>query len=262
MTSTRNLPIEIVCDNTRHRIINQAIIKESIHGGDWGDRARRFLKEHKISLSTSMLKKYRRKLLNGTRDPICSSDFGNNVIGSRYGKDMMYAEFNTIQNVFISEKKYVGLPANQILKVCKDYSKVIACEKNNDMFGFMSELINNFPVENVSLVNEDIFQYLKNTDEKFSVFDFDLMCHISLDVIKNICESLNNAAENKAVFNLATSFGRKITRKEYDDMMPHTLIMCINNDTDFEVKFNQSGSYNDHIIPMKYEMMYVERKNQ
>ena len=269
--SIRGHPIKLYCPATKLRIVNKVIYEEYASNNEkdnkkWAIKASERLKKHNIKISPSTLSQYKNKIILGKRDPICATSFGNEIdndkCGSRYGKDEMYAKFELYQDLFLlgGVKNYVGLPANQIVKISKAYNSVVACETNQKMYEFMTKVHSLLSEkDNVDIKNENIFSYLGNTSKKFSVFDFDLMCNIdSKGLIDNIAESIYNTSEQVAVVNVATSYGRKITEKKYESMMPHMLINKLVS-KGLAVPHFYSGKYNDRIIPIKYLMFVVRR---
>ena len=273
---TRNLPIRVVCPNTRHRIINQVIYEEfisSLWSGQesWEDVAQLRLKEYDINVSSGVLKSYKAQIKSGVRNPISSSNFGNSLFGgsfsSRYGKDSMYGQFSLWEKIYLKEdrKVYVGLPANQILFISQLYGpeNVFACDSNEYMIKFMSNLQVHFsqePYANVFYGN--IFDFLSDTDVKFSVYDLDLMCHAnSPGLVSQIARSVTETSKDRAVVNVATSVGRWISEEDYLNIMPNDLV-CEIEKCGFKVVDVFSGGYNDRIIPMKYEFLAIERKKK
>lgn len=267
---TRNLPIVIICPNTRHRIINQIIYEEYIRGvwinrSDWKTKAQERLLQFGIELTTSILEQYRKNIKEGKRDPICISNFSGGVFdgayASRYGKDNMYKQFKLLTSISIKDPTYIGLPANQILSINKEYGyeNVYACELNIDMAQFMFDLQRHFspPGEVSHLINQDIFNYLSTTDNKFSVYDLDLMCQVSENFIDILINCIARTSKDKCVVNIATSVGRGITNKQYDSLMPSTFIEKISNK--MKVVSHYSDGYNDRVVPMRYEFFVLER---
>jgi hypothetical protein len=269
---TRNLPIIIICPNTRHRIINQIIYEEYIRSiwtkkSNWTKAAQERLLQFGIELTTSALINYKKEIKEGHRDPVCISNFSGGVFdgayASRYGKDNMYKQFKLLTSISIKDPTYIGLPANQILSVNKEYGadNVYACERNIDMAQFMFDLQRHFspPGEISHLINQDIFNYLLITDNKFSVYDLDLMCQVSEIFIDTLINCITKTSKDKCVVNVATSVGRGITNKQYDSLMPSVFIEKISNK--MKVLAHYSDGYNDRVVPMRYEFFVLERIN-
>ena len=271
---TRNLPIRVVCPNTRHRIINQVIYEEFISalwsGQEmWEEVAHLRLKEYDIDVSSGVLKSYKAQIKNGSRSPISSSNFSNSLFGSsfssRYGKDAMYGQFSLWEKIYLKdqEKIYVGLPANQILFINQMYGaeNVFACDSDEYMIRFMvglQEHFSNRPHANIFYGN--IFDFLSDTDVKFSVYDLDLMCHANAPgLVSQTAKGIVETAQDRAVINIATSVGRWISEETYFSIMPGELIAEIEK-YGYNVLDVFSGGYNDRIIPMKYEFLAIERR--
>lgn len=277
VNTTRNLPVYVICPNTRHRIINQVMYEEFIYSvinksPRWEDKAAERLANFGIILSPQTILMNRKKIISGQRDPSCVSNFSGNVSGdevytSRYGKDGMYKQLKMMIDLFIpvEERSYIGLPANQILSTVREYGykNVVACDKSEGMVFFMMGLQRYFgnPQKIAPVYNKDIFEYLKQTDRTFSIFDFDLMCHAtSENLISNLAETVIRTSKGRSVVNIATTIGRKIDELTYRLIMPNDFIEKIADK--MTVVHHYRDGYNDRIIPMRYEMFVLERKGQ
>jgi hypothetical protein len=231
----KNVAINIICPNTRHRIINQIIYEEFIRSvwfkkSSWTNNVVNKLKDFNISLSESAILSIKRELQTGKRDPISISNFSSGIFdgtyASRYGKDGMYKQFKLWVHSWIDkfDWSYVGLPANQILSVNKEYgsNNVHACEKNELMTKFMLSLQRHFsvPGDYAHIINADIFYYLDFTPNKFSIYDFDLMCNVNNEsFIETLVDRIVKTSKNKCVINIATPIGRKISERNYKQIM-------------------------------------------
>jgi len=265
---TRNLPIKVICPNTRHRIINQIIYEEFIAAlwdrrRNWTRPARRRLLEYGIDLSEGVLVTYRRQIRNGERDPISapsfSGDLFNGSYASRYGKDGMYKQFEMWQRFYVKTKgKYVGLPANQILSITRDFGaeNTFACERDEVMAAFMFDLQRYFSKPpHATVIKKDIFEYLESSNNTFSIFDFDLMCQANTEgLLERLAACVSRTARFPAIINIATTVGRWITDEEYRSLMPYELIRQLRAHG-IDTIDSYSGGYNDRIIPMRYEFL-------
>jgi hypothetical protein len=275
VNSTRNLPVYIICPHTRHRIINQVIYEEFVYGLlakelHWENKAAERLASYGIILSPQTLLMHRKKIQSGERDPACVANFSGSVgegevYTSRYGKDGMYKQFKMLIDLWVprGQRSYVGLPANQILSVVRDYGyeNVVACEKNEGMVYFILNLQRYFGKagQYATVIKDDIFSYLDKTDKRFSIYDLDLMCHISSEnLIDKLVHSISSTAMDKCVVNIATTVGRKISEQTYRLMMPGLFLDGIKKE--MNVVGHYSDGYNDRIIPMRYEMFMLERR--
>ena len=274
-SETRNLPVYVICHNTRHRIINQVIYEEFIFGlllktSNWEEKAVKRLSNFGINLSSITLKMYQGLLKTGKRDPASIANFSSmfeneELYTSRYGKDGMYKQLHMMISLWLrnGERKYVGLPANQILSINKEfgYENVVACERDKVMSEFMFCLQRHFsPSGNhATLINDDIFNYLSKTDKKFSIYDFDLMCCIdSNNILNKLIDNISKTSMDKCVVNIATTIGRKISESTYRSIMPGQFIEKISKT--MNVVGHHSDGYNDRVIPMRYELFMLERK--
>jgi hypothetical protein len=275
---TRNLPVYVICPNTRHRIINQVIYEEFIKSLltrviNWEDKAAERLSCFGINISPVTLFLYSKDLKAGRRDPSSIANFSGQVEGgeiytSRYGKDSMYKQLKMMVNLWLKKKdwKYIGLPANQILSITKEYGQnniAYACEKNSSMAEFMFILQRHFaPIDcRAAIIKSDILECLQITPHKFSIYDFDFMCHISAEnLINNLVDGVSRTSMNKCIVNIATTIGRKISEEDYKKLMPKEFIRGISKT--MNVVNHYSDGYNDRIMPMRYELFMLERKEE
>jgi hypothetical protein len=261
-----------VCFNTHLRIVNQIIYKEYIFGlwnnrKDWEFMASiRLAKEHGIISTPNTLKVNLSKIKNKNRSAIAASDFTSglsytSVPLSRYEKDAMHARMEVLEHQFINRPTYyVGLPANQIIAVSRQYDRVVACEKEYLMSKFMFDMNRYVGKENnITIHNKDILDFLKHTRRKFNIFDFDFMWIISPELIKNLALCIKRTSKDRALIAVTSAGGRKITEKRYKELMPKLLISELNKDFSI-INKPFSGKYKDHIIPMRYELLVIERK--
>lgn len=264
----RNSPIQNWVDhNSRHRIVNQIIYEELYNsgGGLWERKVAERLGYFGIRLSESTIRGYVRQIGALERDPVCASAFSDkspNGLASRSGKEVMYGQLDLLEHAFLSScglpLLYVGLPANQILSVIRKYGgKVWACERNPKMLRFMQFLKGKFFSESPArVIGKDIFEFLSETEERFTVFDVDLMLYMREQTIAKLAAALNRAAGQRAVVSIASCIGRKITEGEYKRLMPSQLVERL----EFRVLASYSGGYCDHVAPMRYELIAMERK--
>lgn len=269
--SSRNLPITNWIDSTtRNMIINQIIFEEYIKSVlekcfKWARKAQARMVQYGIELTEATIKSHYRSLKSGNRKPLAASSFSgkpfDNRFIARYGKDLVYSKFELMVNMFLDgEKNYVGLPASQILIASQLYDSVNACERSPDMMAFMFMLKRHFaPQKAVSFHNGNIFDFLGETDKKFSVYDFDLMCIITSDLIEKIADAVNRTSQPVSVINVTTCGGRKITEFQYDILMPEMLFKKLEK-LRWRVLSSHSEKYVDSVMPMRSELLVIERK--
>lgn len=256
-------PITIVDRNTAARIINAVIMKYYIAHNfhkDWVyDAIEELREDYSINVVANSLRKVLVDLKKGKRDSRAASLFSGKI-STRSEKDGMYREFESVVAMSLSSRDYVGLPANQLVHVVRNNGSVVACEKNKNMFEFMSQLKNCFvPNENVELVREDILNYLPTRCREFSVFDIDLMTYVNKhNLIERLATGIHCSAQRKAAICLVTCYGRKISKQKYEEMMPQELIERLRNNG-WRIRYSKSGEYVDQIVPMKYEFLVIER---
>jgi hypothetical protein len=263
----------LVCYNTYLRIVNQVIYKEFVFGlwnkqKNWSVKASERLKrDHGIETSPSTLIQHLLKIKNKTRNSIAASDFTTGISYesipvSRYEKDSMHARMDALKHEFISGPYfYVGLPANQIIAVSRQYNYVTACEQDYLMSKFMCDM-NRYigKGDNVKVYNESIFNFLKHTDIKFNVFEFDFMGIITPKLIEEMAFYIKKTSMNRALIAITSVGGRKITIQKYKELMPSLFLHYIARNEDFSV-INRpySGKYKDHRTPMQYELLVIEK---
>lgn len=266
--SCRNLPIQNWVDsNTRAMIINQVIFEEfikSIQGRykRWANKAQARLAQYGIDLIEATIQSHYRSLKSGERKPVAASSFSgqpfDNRFIARYGKDLVYSKFELMVNMFVEETNYVGLPASQILMAARNYNSVDACERSPDMLAFMFMLKRHFALgADVAFHMGDIFDFLDETDKKFSVYDFDLMCVITYELIDKIVKAIHKTSKETSVINITTCGGRKITKLQYDLLMPDPLFKKLEG-LGWNVLSNHSEKYVDSVMPMRSELFVLE----
>ncbi len=263
----------LVCYNTYLRIVNQIIYKEFIFGlwnkkKNWFVKASERLKrDHGIQIAPGTLKQNLSKIKNKTRNAIAASDFTAGISYessplSRYEKDSMHARMDALRHEFIDGPSfYVGLPANQIIAVSRQYNYVAACEQDYLMSKFMCDM-NRYigKGDNIRVYNKSILNFLKHTDMKFNVFEFDFMGIITSKLIEEMAFYIRKTSMSRALIAITSVGGRKITIKKYKELMPSLLIHYISRNEDFSI-INKpySGKYKDHRTPMQYELLVIEK---
>jgi len=269
--SSRNLPIQNWVDSTtRNMVINQIIFEEYIRSvlgkyRRWATKAQARLAEYGISLTEATIQTHYRSLKAGKSKPMAASSFSgqpfDNRLIARYGKDLVYSKFELMVDMFVEEEaNYVGLPASQILMAARNYDSVDACERSVEIMAFMFMLKRHFaPAASVSFHAEDIFDFLEETDKKFSVYDFDLMCIITNKLLDQIAEAIHNTSQTVSVINVTTCGGRKITEFQYDILMPDPLFRRLEN-LNWRILSSHSEKYVDSVMPMRSELFVLEKR--
>jgi hypothetical protein len=247
--------------NAERQIVNQVIMEESINEQGWAERVKeKLLKygirgEGGIGLTIGTIRKIKRELFSGKRQADGTSSFSGrlyNSLSARSGKDIMYGQLDLLTST-LNKKLYVGLPANQVLHNSSKYEMVNAFELNKDMFNFMKHTTQN--VCNVKIFNKDIVKYLLNTEDRFSIFDLDLMVFLDQNKIDNICNGINNSGLFNIVVLIASCIGRKITEEEY---LSYDFEKILKQKYDIEIHY--SKKYRDAVIPMRYELFKLRKK--
>lgn len=249
-------------DKTAERqIVNQVVMEESINEQGWVERAKQRLLEYGIKgeggagLTHGTIRKIKRDLFRGKRRADGTSSFSGrlyNSLGARSGKDVMYGQFDLLTSS-LNRKLYIGLPANQVLHNSSKYEFVNAFELDEKMFNFMRHTTQQ--TSNVKLFNEDILKYLKNTNDKFSIFDLDLMIFLNQNKIDNICKLINNTGLFDVVVLIASCIGRKISEDQY---FSYDFESVFKQKYDIETHYGEK--YKDAVIPMRYELFKLRKK--
>jgi hypothetical protein len=272
---------DFVCVNTHLRIVNQVIYKEFYsankdwwytgkYNHSWANKAsERLKKDHGVEVAPSTLMAHLRNIKNGTRDGVAASDFttGFSIESkplSRYEKDAMHARMEMLEHQFLEKPLYyVGLPANQIVAVSTRYDSVVACEKNEEMYLFMNHIdIHINRRRKTAVWEKDILDFLEHTEERFNVFEFDLMVAINPRLVRRIVSCIEKTAMRRALIAIISVGGRQITAAEYETLMPNMLKTELGNRHFSEVAKSFSGKYKDHKTPMRYELLVIERTSE
>ena len=270
--SAKCLPLKNWSDaSARHQIINQVIFEEYIltcqqKRTGWANKARQRLLFYGIDIKCGTLYNYRQQLKSGIRSALTSSSFGGKLyeeLGSRTGKEGMYKQIDLLVHLFIDNPEYIGLPANQLLYVIRKYNgNVVACEWDKKMFEFMRNLKARFaPGSAASIHYGDILSYLEDTDEKFSLYDFDLMQHLYNDDLDRIASAIARTSRPISIVNIASCIGRSRTEGEYKEIMPSYIIRELSN-CGCEIIKHYSDGYSDRVTPMRYELLVVKCLNK
>jgi hypothetical protein len=263
----------------KHQIINQVIFDKYITHYEyqyykqtrkhwpliskcWAHSASRELLKYGIDVSPGTLRGYLRELKRGTRDATSASIFSGEGLGPRAGKEEMYKQLELLIKLFLKDnpRHYVGLPANQVVQVINKNDSVVACETNKEMLSFMSRMIGYFRPKGATVINRDIISFLNETDQKFNIFDLDLMCYLNEKRIANIASALANSMEDVSVVSLASCVGRKLKESIYTEMMPRLLKEKLKN-VKVSVDECYSEKYCDKVVPMRYELIVIRRND-
>lgn len=252
-------PIYIIDRNSANKIINTIIINNYFKykgNKDWIYNAKSDLEKYNINLKPTTLHSFLVEMKKGKRDCSMSSYFNNKVF-TRSGKDGVYKEFETLISCFINDKHYVGLPANQLISVSRKYDSVVACERNKNMYSLMSMMKDNFNLSS-KIVKKNIIDYLMETEEKFSIYDIDLMTYIDRNnIIEDLSNGICKTSFPLSVICLISCCGRKITDEKYNSLMPNKFINELEK-RNINIIYKKSGKYIDQISPMRYELLVIK----
>jgi hypothetical protein len=115
------------------------------------------------------------------------------------------------------------------------------------------------PQTNVGFHMADVFEFLGETEKKFSVYDFDLMCVITSEMIDSIVNAINRTSQSISVVNITTCGGRKITEFQYDMLMPELLFERLEQ-LKWRILSSHSEKYVDSVMPMRSELFVLEKR--
>ena len=120
----------------------------------------------------------------------------------------------------------------------------------------MEFLKKNFrPNRHIEIFNKNIFSFLEATEKRFNIYDIDLMICLKEPIIERMAKCIEKTMDEKAIVNITSCIGRKITEKEYNDLMPQKLLDNLN----CKILFKYSGGYCDRVIPMRFFLMAIEK---
>lgn len=260
--TVRTAPISHIDPGAAQDLINEAIMSAKlIDMKRWMFLASDDLKKYGIFLAPSSLEKIDRKLLKGQRTARSASLFRGKA-HSRCEKNRVGGQVDIAVKFFIEDdgysKDYLGLPANQIIDVIRKYDNVVACETNKKTYSDMCRLKEIYcPTSNALILQENIIEYMFNTENKYTIIELDLMEHLnSIEKIEHLGASIRSAGANRVVVCITSCLGRKVSSDFYKEHMPKYLIRDL--EREYRVKV-YNNKYADSTTTMKYEILILDR---
>lgn len=246
------------------QIKNFITINSFLSGSKWITEASCELDCYGIKLSPGSIKKIRDDIASGKREAAFPTVMGQQF-GRRHGKDQMYTALFRLCDIKLKNIKYCGLPALNTEVIAQRFGRenITVCERDSVICKWLSDFYERIFPEEVKpeLIEEDIFQFLEKTEKKFNLFDLDLMISIrSEEDISQIVKTVCRTSEDKSVISLATVIGRKNSYKLYESVMPHSLLNFFEKGG-WKTEIYR-GKYQDRVYPVKYEHIYLEKKNE
>lgn len=249
-----------IIENKRYKrqIINFITVNQYLKNKSlYGRRAAYQLKELGVKTSNANISQVMNNISNGRSRAEFPSIF-NNKLSPRTGKDESYAAFWRLGEIFLDnqEWKYVGLPAHNIEIICSNIignpSNVTACELSPDTYNWMNIFYFKTKRRRPIIINQNIFNFLNETQDKFNVFDFDLCNGIRSNIDFNKWAALiYRTSEDRSIINISSMIGRRCgTEKEYREIMPQTMTEALYKGG-FNIVKNYNDGYTDR-VPMRY----------
>lgn len=215
----------------------------------------------KVELYPRVEKRFR-VLLSGKVIPKLPSIF-NSIPGYREGKNEAYKEFWRLVDKWgqdLEERSYVGLPANQLSEILSHVETIDSCERDKEMFSWQQRYCDTFGLSSkVSLCQKDIFVFMQEEHKNWNVIDLDLMCFISEGFITKVTDTLALLdGTGIKCLNLASCIGRKITKAQYNSLMPGRLEEELKK-RGMEVVDANRSYYKDRVVPIACEHLVIKK---
>src|SRR5574343_1348153 len=219
------------------------------------------LKFHNIVLQPQELETRVRLIASKKQIPLLPSIF-TKQLGPRHGKDVAYKRFWTLVDDYIPDtcnRYYVGLPANQILSIYPRVHLMAACEKSSSMLRWQLQAREKFQLDRLHLLPADIVTFI-NDDlfaKSWNIYDLDLMCNTTDELITKISSGLlSTMTKGPVVVNITTSIGRCISKEQYRNLMPDTLVTQLKK-SGVKIIESISGRYRDRMVGVAYEHLVL-----
>jgi putative hemolysin len=224
---------------------------------------------HNVSVSKNTVYVRAHKILKGAVIHPAADVSGSPA--ARVGKDQAYAGFWTLIDIVLpnpAERHYIGLPANQLDVVCHNIgsTKITVCEHDFSRYEKLmdlSRLLNmTRPGPQIDLLFDDIFSVIDSVENRFNIFDLDLMCNLPKGLrLEYWATSIYRASSlGTVVLNLVTTIGRSITEREYRDRKE--LFNQLLKEAGFTKLVCSSFAYRDRRVPMRVEKYVLRKENK
>jgi hypothetical protein len=259
-----------ISQTTGDQFLDYCLLPEVLKGKPRGyaRRVQGRLAEYNILRSKQSIYSRAQKILSG-RAVIRPVATFHNVPGYRGGKDLNYAGFWSMVDLFLPNKKervYVGLTGNHI-DVIREHigATLTACERDTktveNLKALTNLILNTKGVPpTIQVIHTDIFEYLAQ-GHQFNIFDLDLMqtlpCPSELTHWAQLLQWSTTRGARVAV-NLTAAIGRSITEVEHNKRAEY-----------FRAALDREGlrelghsrfAYRDRKIPMRAERLILKRR--
>jgi hypothetical protein len=196
----------------------------------------------------------------------------------RNNKNEVYKRTSDILYKYGIKGNYVGLAAAHAPDIYEVLSpqaqgKIVNCEKNKDSANkliYYTGLANQFYKDKFSLYEGDIFQYMNETDNVFSIIDLDLMEMLGsawtedivhINKINRIVNSVQKSSSNKFLLMIWSTIGMKvITRDQYDEKVRPAILKAIGKP--FRILKHVPFRYCDNSIPIRVELLVAQKRRK
>lgn len=227
------------------------------------------LATHRVTLSPATIYSRVKKIISGDTIIRPSADV-NGSPSARDGKDQGYAGFWSLVDIAIPDRNqryYIGLAANQldVVRSHISYSSITVCEKLSeraDNLCHLAGLAERFrPGPRVDIVVGDIFKQIGKEENKYNIFDLDLMCQLPEEkkINKWVKKIYRASYPGKVVIGITTGIGRTGNTRERYKFRADYLQRALES-----VGFQDVGcsrfAYRDRRIPMRSERFILTKK--
>lgn len=194
---------------------------------------------------------------------------------NRTNKTEVYKRASEVLDYFNINGSYCGLSAAYAPEIYEIFNSKINgiflnCEKNRNFACQLKDftsIISWLYKQDFYLFEGDIFKCLTNTNDKFSIIDFDLMnCLATIKQTENkklsyILKSIENATTKKFLLIIWSCYGMKVlTEDRYDFQVRETLLRKIK--TKYKIIQYLPFKYCDNHIPIKAEIFALEKRKR
>jgi hypothetical protein len=244
-------------------LLNEVILNDNKRG--FPARVKGVLaKNHSIRVTGTNVYQHYQGVLAG--NPLRPSADVDGTPSIREGKDQNYAGIISLVDILLPKRemrRYVGLPANQLDVIASTISNsIVAVEYKPDKASklkqfaqFVTQMRRN---TRINVINDDIWSYLQTSEEKFNIFDLDLMCCLPKVSLKWAQAIWHSALPGVSVVHLTTTVGRKITVDSYETNVVRFTGNL--NSVGFKSLGHSRFSYRDRVIPMRCERFVLKKE--
>jgi len=254
--------------NLKRQVVNWVTCDEFIRcgGRHYADSATLRLASLGLDVSPAYITLTKHQIATGKRAPVFPTQFSVGM-RSRYHKDIMYGEFWRLMDMVLrKEPTYIGLPAYNVECVRRRVGdNIYMIERNKKVVDWVSAFYTRIMKrEQPQHVNRDIWDHLlgqaiKGNEQRFNVFDLDLMLGITPQANLELWgHTIYRNSQSTAVVSLCTAIGRVNSYDIYQRIMPERLISSFKQAGFKHIRVYR-GQYQDNKHPMMYEHFHLEK---